>query len=128
MSRIPSNLRYTNEHEWVAVQGDFVLFGITDHAQDQLGDIVYLGDFPQPGEEVEAGDVIGVIESVKATADIYSPVSGKVKAINEDLLEEPGEINANPYGDNWIMKIKMLDKSEPGGLLSAEAYEALTEE
>lgn len=128
MSRIPSNLHYTGDHEWVSVDGAVALVGITDHAQDQLGDIVYLGDFPKPGEEVEQGDVIGVIESVKATSDIYSPVSGKIAGINEELLEEPGELNGEPYADNWILKIKMLDKAEIEGLLSAERYEELIEE
>jgi len=128
MSRIPSNLRYTDDHEWVAVEGNVAHVGITDHAQDQLGDIVYLGDFPKPGEEVEQGDVIGVIESVKATADLYAPLSGKVAGINEDLLEEPGEVNGEPYADNWIIKIKMVDKGELDALLSAEAYEQLTDD
>ncbi|MEE2830056.1 MAG: glycine cleavage system protein GcvH [Myxococcota bacterium] len=128
MSRIPENLRYTDDHEWVAVDDRVAMVGITDHAQDQLGDLVYLGDFPKPGEEVQQGDVIGVIESVKATADIYAPVSGKIAAVNEDLLEEPGEINSDPYGDNWILQIKMTEASELEELLDAEAYELLVEE
>ena len=128
MSNIPSNLQYTGDHEWVSVDGKHVLIGITDHAQDQLGDIVYLGDFPQPGESVEQGDVVGVIESVKATSDIYSPITGKIAAVNEELLEEPGELNGEPYADNWILKIKIADKSELKDLLDAAAYEQLIED
>ena len=128
MSNIPSNLQYTGDHEWVLVDGKHILIGITDHAQDQLGDIVYLGDFPQPGESVEQGDVVGVIESVKATSDIYSPITGKIAAINEELLEEPAELNGEPYADNWILKIKIADKSELEDLLDNEAYEQLIEE
>jgi glycine cleavage system H protein len=128
MSNVPSNLQYTGDHEWVLVDGKNILIGITDHAQDQLGDIVYLGDFPQPGESVEQGDVVGVIESVKATSDIYSPITGKIVAINEDLLEEPAELNAQPYADNWILRIKITDKSELDDLLDAASYEQLIED
>jgi glycine cleavage system H protein len=128
MSNVPSNLQYTGDHEWVLVDGKNILLGITDHAQDQLGDIVYLGDFPQPGESVEQGDVVGVIESVKATSDIYSPITGKIVAVNEDLLEEPAELNGDPYADNWILKIKITDKAELGELLNASAYEQLIED
>jgi glycine cleavage system H protein len=128
MSNIPSNLQYTGDHEWVLVDGKQILIGITDHAQDQLGDIVYLGDFPQPGESVEQGDVIGVIESVKATSDIYSPVTGKIVAVNEELLEEPAELNGEPYADNWILKIKFADKTELDELLDSDAYEQLIED
>jgi glycine cleavage system H protein len=128
MSNVPSNLQYTGDHEWVLVDGKNILLGITDHAQDQLGDIVYLGDFPQPGESVEQGDVVGVIESVKATSDIYSPITGKIVAVNEDLLEEPAELNGDPYADNWILKIKITDKAELEELLNASAYEQLIED
>lgn len=128
MSNVPSNLQYTGDHEWVAVSGKEAAVGITDHAQDQLGDIVYLGDFPQPGEEVEQGDVIGVIESVKATSDIYAPLSGKITAVNEELLEEPAELNKDPYADNWIIKIKVSDKDELSSLLDASAYEQMIED
>ena len=128
MSNIPSNLHYTGDHEWVALDGNHAFVGITDHAQDQLGDIVYLGDFPQPGQNVEQGDVIGVIESVKATSDIYSPLTGKIAAINEELLEEPGELNGEPYSDNWILKIKITEKGEIDSLLDAAAYEQLVED
>ena len=128
MSNIPSNLQYTGDHEWVAIDGNLALVGITDHAQDQLGDIVYLGDFPQPGETVEQGDVIGVIESVKATSDIYSPLTGKIEAVNEELLEEPGDLNGEPYADNWILRIKIMDKTELDSLLDASAYEQLVED
>jgi glycine cleavage system H protein len=128
MSNVPSNLQYTGDHEWVLVDGKNILLGITDHAQDQLGDIVYLGDFPQPGESVEQGDVVGVIESVKATSDIFSPITGKIVAVNEDLLEEPAELNGDPYADNWILKIKITVKSELEELLSASAYEQLIED
>lgn len=128
MSNVPSNLQYTGDHEWVLVDGKNILIGITDHAQDQLGDIVYLGDFPRPGESVEQGDVVGVIESVKATSDIYSPITGKIVAVNEDLLEEPAELNGNPYADNWILKIKITHKAELADLLDASAYEELIED
>jgi glycine cleavage system H protein len=128
MSNVPSNLQYTGDHEWVLVDGKNILIGITDHAQDQLGDIVYLGDFPQPGESVEQGDVVGVIESVKATSDIYSPITGKIVAVNEDLLEDPAELNGQPYAHNWILRIKITDKSELADLLDAAAYEQLIED
>jgi glycine cleavage system H protein len=127
MAKVPKNLLYTNDHEWVKIEGGIATVGITDHAQDQLGDIVFLGDTPEEGEAVEKGDVIGVVESVKATSDIYSPVEGTIHAVNEDLEEEPEVVNSDPYGRGWIVKIK-LDGGDAPDLLSPSDYEKLLED
>ncbi len=128
MPKIPNSLLYTEDHEWVSVEGKLILLGITDHAQDQLGDIVYLGEFPKIGEVVDQGDAIGVIESVKATSDIFSPVSGKVVEINVDLLDSPEQINGDPYGESWMLKIRMEEPEELEDLFSSERYEQMIEE
>ncbi len=128
MSKIPTNLRYSDDHEWVLVDADGTAFiGITDHAQDQLGDIVYLGEFPEVGESFEQGDTIGVIESVKATSDIFAPLSGKLLDVNLDLIESPEGINGDPYEASWMIKFKIADAEELEDLFDAEGYEALIE-
>ena len=127
MSNVPSALLYTDDHEWIELEGGIASIGITDHAQDQLGDIVYLGEFPEEGTKVEAGDVIGVVESVKATSDIYAPLSGRIMGMNDDLIESPELVNKEPYGDSWMIKIKLSDKSELEDLLQASFYEQLIE-
>ncbi|HSH03872.1 MAG TPA: glycine cleavage system protein GcvH [Anaerolineae bacterium] len=124
--KIEKDLLYTKEDEWVRVEDGVVTIGITDYAQDSLSDIVYL-ELPMEGDEVAAGETFGVVESVKAAADLYSPVTGKVVAANEDLADEPEGINGDPYGA-WMVKIEMSDSSELDGLMDAKAYEAFIEE
>jgi glycine cleavage system H protein len=126
MSSVPKNLLYTADHEWVSIDGKIATIGITDHAQDQLGDIVFLGDLPDTGTKIEPGDSLGVVESVKATSDIFSPLDGRVKELNEELEEEPELVNAEPYGRGWILRMKLLDM-DISSLLSPEQYEAVLE-
>src|SRR5580704_4808150 len=102
----PENLRYTKEHEWVRVEGDAAVVGITDHAQEQLGDIVYV-DLPKPGAHLEQGKTLGSVESVKAVSDIYAPVSGEVLEVNDALSTAPEKLNQDPHGDAWLVKIKL---------------------
>jgi len=123
----PSTLKYSKEHEWVAVEGDSASVGITDHAQGELGDIVFV-ELPEAGRAVKSGDVIGTIESVKAVSEIYSPVSGTVAAVNDALDGEPETINRDPYGAGWILKITLSDPDEVGALMDAEAYGSFTAE
>ncbi len=128
MSEIPSKLLYSEDHEWVSVKDGIATIGITFHAQHQLGDVVYLGDFPDEGDGVEQGDVVGVVESVKATSDIFSPVTGEVVEVNADLDDSPELVNSDPYVDGWLLKIRLSDEAELGDLLSAAAYEKLIDE
>lgn len=125
---IPKDLKYTKEHEWVRVNGDEAEVGVTDFAQGELGDIVYV-EVDTVGEDLEKGDVFGTVEAVKTTSDMYMPVSGEVLEFNPELSDEEGDnpavINEDPYGDGWIVKIKLSDKSELDDLLSAEEYEDL---
>lgn len=121
----PTELKYTKDHEWVLLVGDVATIGVTDHAQDALGDIVYLGDLPEVGDEVVANDVIGVIESVKATSDILSPLSGEIVKVNESLEDAPEQVNESPYGDGWILKLRVTDEGELSELIDVAAYEAL---
>jgi glycine cleavage system H protein len=122
MSTYSQDLRYTKEHEWVRVEAGIGTVGITDHAQQELGDIVYV-ELPKPGAQVERGKTLGSVESVKAVSDIYSPVSGEVVEINESLAEAPEKINADPHGDAWLVKIRLSAPAEAGELLTAAAYE-----
>src|SRR5690242_142054 len=119
----PENLRYTTEHEWVLVDGDTGTIGITDHAQQELGDIVYV-DLPKPGTRVEQGKSLGSVESVKAVSDIYSPVSGDVVEVNHSLADAPEVLNTDPHGAGWLLKIKLSAPDEVAGLMSAVDYEA----
>ncbi len=125
---IPKDLKYTEEHEWIKVSGDTATIGITDFAQGELGDIVYV-EVDTVGDELEKGDVLGIIEAVKTTSDMYTPVSGEVLEVNPNITEDDGDnpalINEDPYGEGWIVKIKISDDSELDDLLSAEAYEEL---
>lgn len=116
-------LRYTKEHEWVSLEGDIGTVGITDHAQRELGDIVFV-ELPKPGALVEQGRTFGSVESVKAVSDIYAPVSGEVVEINEALAEAPEKINEDPHGEAWLVKIRLTAPAEWDGLLSAADYEA----
>jgi glycine cleavage system H protein len=118
----PSELKYTEDHEWVKVDGDTAVVGITSYAAEELGDIVFV-DLPDTGTEVSKGDTFGTIESVKTVADLYAPVSGEITEINETLEDTPETVNESPYEKGWIVKIKMSDKSETDGMLSAEDYE-----
>ena len=121
MSDVPAELKYLSTHEWVLVEGDTATVGITDHAQEALGDLVYV-ELPEQGSAIAAGDSVGVIESVKAASDTYAPVSGEVVEVNEELEGAPERINGDPYGDGWMYKVKMEDPDEVGDLLDAEAY------
>ena len=122
----PTNYRYTKEHEWIGVDGGIGTIGITDYAQNSLGDIVYV-DAPKVGDEVKGNTTFGSVESVKAVSDLYSPVSGTVTEVNETLKTEPDKINAAPH-ETWIIKVKLSDPSEFGKLLDAASYEAFISE
>lgn len=119
----PDHFRYTKEHEWVHAQGEIASVGITDHAQSELGDIVYV-DLPKVGARVEAGKSLGSVESVKAVSDIYSPVTGEVMEINDLLATAPEKLNTDPHGEAWLVKVKMANPAEAGGLMSAADYQA----
>jgi len=127
MSHIAAGLFYTKEDEWVKVDGDEATIGISDHAQDSLSDIVYL-ELPDVGNSFEMGDTFGVVESVKAAADLYMPVSGETTAVNEDLIDTPELVNSDPYGVAWMIKITISDASQLDGLMDADAYAKYLEE
>ena len=120
---VPEQLRYTAEHEWVAVDGETASVGITEHAADALGDVVYVSP-PAPGTKVTAGEPCGEIESTKSVSDLYSPVDGEVTDVNADIEDDPGQVNADPYGAGWLFKVR-LDDEPPSGLLTAEQYAEL---
>ncbi|RME24127.1 MAG: glycine cleavage system protein GcvH [Deltaproteobacteria bacterium] len=124
---IPSELKYTKEHEWARVEGNIVVVGITDYAQEELGDIVNV-ELPEEGDRVRRDEPFGAVESVKASAEIYAPVSGTVTEVNEPLLDGPEIINEDPYDEGWMIKIEMSDPSELEHLLDAEAYRKYVEE
>lgn len=117
----PSQLRYTKEHEWVGVDGGTGTVGITDFAQHELGDIVYV-ELPENGRQVKAGEILGTIESVKAVSEIYSPVSGEVVEVNGGLSDAPQNVNEDPHGAGWLCKIRLADAGELKGLMDAAAY------
>ena len=121
---VPDHLKYTKTHEWVNIADDLVTMGITDHAQRELTDIVYIDDFPDIGSELTKGQIVAVVESVKAVADVYAPVSGTLEQINEDLATAPESMNSAPY-DAWIAKIRCTSQDDLESLLSAEDYAAL---
>ncbi|MBA4609032.1 glycine cleavage system protein GcvH [Aeromicrobium sp. Marseille-Q0843] len=121
---IPEDLFYSAEHEWVRVEGDVAIIGITDFAQDQLGDIVYV-DLPAEGESVDGGTVVGELESTKSVSDVFTPVSGEVIARNDALEATPEVINSDPYGEGWLLKVRTSEDDVTSGLLTAEAYSAL---
>ena len=118
----PANFHYTKEHEWVRVEGDIGVIGITDHAQQELGDIVYV-DLPKPGTHLDQGKTLGSVESVKAVSDIYAPVSGEVVEVNPLLSTAPEKLNEDPHGDAWLVKMKLSAPDEIKRLLSAEDYQ-----
>ena len=128
MSQTPSELKYASSHEWARLEEDgTVTVGISDHAQDALGDVVFV-ELPEVGITLGAGDEAGVVESVKAASDIYTPVSGEVLAVNEQLDDEPETVNADPYNDGWIFKVQPSDASELDALLSADDYQSKCDE
>jgi glycine cleavage system H protein len=122
----PENFRYTKEHEWVLVEGDTGMIGITDHAQEELGDIVYV-DLPKPGVHVEQGKSLGSVESVKAVSDIYSPVSGEVIEVNQTLADKPETLNTSPHADGWLVKLRLTVPAEVASLLTAADYQSYVE-
>ena len=121
---IPSNLQYTKDHEWAKIENGVATIGITDFAQGELGDIVFV-ELPEVGKSFNAGDALGTIEAVKTVTDLLSPISGKIVAINEGLDNDPGKVNSDPYGDGWLVKIRLSDPDEKDGLMSSIAYEEI---
>lgn len=122
--KLPQELKYTSEHEWIRVEGNVAYVGITDYAQEQLGDIVFV-DVPSVGETLEAGEVFGTIEVVKTVSDLFLPVAGEVLEANEALEENPELVNQDPYGEGWIIKLKLSDVSAVADLLDVEGYKAV---
>lgn len=122
MSEIPAELRYRTSHEWVRVEDDVAVVGITDHAQDAMGDLVYV-ELPEVDQVLATGEEAGVVESVKAASDIYAPVSGEIVAVNDALEDEPELVNNEPYGNGWLFKIKMADSGELKEMLTADQYQ-----
>lgn len=127
MSKIEPGLLYTKEDEWIKVDGEEATVGVSDHAQDLLSDIVYL-ELPDVGDSFDAGDSFGVVESVKAAADLYMPVSGEVTAVNEDLMDAPELVNSDPYGEAWMIRVKLSSSGELGDLMDVDAYTKYMEE
>lgn len=123
----PSNLKYTKDHEWILVEGDQATVGITDFAQSELGDLVFI-DISTDGESLSHGEVFGSVEAVKTVSDLYMPVSGEVLEVNSNLDSAPETVNSDPYGDGWMVKIKLSDLSEINDLLSADDYKSLVGE
>jgi len=121
MSEVPTELKFLSSHEWVLVEGNVATVGVSDHAQELLGDLVYV-ELPEQGSTVAAGDTAGVIESVKAASDTYAPLSGEIIEVNDELEDSPDKINNDPYGDGWMYKIAMEDPEELENLLDAGAY------
>lgn len=124
---VPDDLLYTKDHEWVLVEGSSATIGITDHAQDALGDVVFV-ELPSPDESFSARDVFGSVESVKAVSEIYMPVSGVVATVNEALEDTPELVNSDPYGEGWMVQIRIEDSAELDDLMSAEDYQKFLEE
>jgi glycine cleavage system H protein len=127
MVEIKPDLRYTKSHEWIKVDGDTITMGVSDFAQSELGDITYL-ELPEPGESVTKNEPLGVIESVKAASDIYSPVNGEIVEANDNVIDAPESVNSSPYDDAWLVKIKLSDPSEVEELMDSAAYEKFVEE
>jgi glycine cleavage system H protein len=125
MANVPENLHYSKDHEWISVEGDVGTVGITDHAQHSLGDVVYV-ELPKVGESFTAHEAFGSVESVKAVSEIFTPVSGEVTEVNESLQDEPEKVNSDPYGEGWMVRIRMSNASEVDSLLSAAEYEDFT--
>ena len=126
MSNIPADLKYSKEDEWVRVEGDEATIGVTDYAQDSLSDIVYL-ELPEAGDSFDIGDTFGVVESVKAAADLFMPLSGEITAVNDDLIDAPEIVNSDPYGEGWMIRVKLSDDSQLNDLMDAAAYTEFVE-
>lgn len=126
MVEIKPDRRYTKSHEWVKIDGDTITMGVSDFAQSELGDITYL-ELPEPGDSVSKSEPLGVIESVKAASDIYSPVSGEIVEANDQVIDAPESVNSSPYDDAWLVKIKVSDTSELDELMDSAAYEKFVE-
>lgn len=124
MANIPENLKYTNEHEWIRFEGDVAFVGITDYAQSELGEIVFV-DVDTVGETIAQGEVFGTVEAVKTVSDLNMPVSGEVLEFNETLNDQPELVNSDPYGEGWMIKISVADTTEADSLLNAEQYKAI---
>lgn len=122
MSNIPENLRYSKDHEWVSVEGDVATIGITDYAQSSLGDVVYV-DFPRAGDKFATHEAFGSVESVKAVSEIFTPVGGEVTEVNEGLNDAPESVNNDPYGEGWMVKVKMDNPGEADAMMSSAEYE-----
>jgi glycine cleavage system H protein len=123
---VPEGLRYSSDHEWVAVDGNVARIGITDYAQDALGDVVYV-DLPASGGAIAAAESFGEVESTKSVSELYAPVSGEIASVNDQLVDAPEKLNEDPYGEGWIVAITMSDPTELDGLLDAAAYRSLVE-
>lgn len=125
MANVPEDLHYSKDHEWIRVEGDVGTIGITDHAQNSLGDVVYV-ELPKAGESFSAHEAFGSVESVKAVSEIFTPVGGEVVEVNESLQDEPEKVNQDPYGDGWMVRIRMSNPGEVDSLLNAIEYEDFT--
>jgi len=123
MSNVPADLKYVKSHEWVRVAGDAATVGITDHAQHELTDVVFV-ELPEVGRKLKAGEACAVVESVKTASDIYSPVSGEVIEVNKPVVDDPALVNREPFGGGWFFKVRLTNPAELGGLLSPESYQA----
>ena len=123
MSNVPSDLKYAKSHEWVRLSGDVATVGITDHAQHELTDVVFV-ELPEVGRQVNAGEACAVVESVKTASDIYSPVSGQITEVNKAAVDNPALVNTEPYGNGWFYRIKLANPAETGALMSPEQYKA----
>ncbi len=121
-----SSVKYTDEHEWIRLEGDIATVGITDYAQNQLGDVVYV-ELPKPGQKVEKGKQAAVVESVKAASEVFAPVTGEVVEVNQALADEPATVNADPMGKGWFMKLRLADASQLDGMMDAEGYRKFVE-
>lgn len=123
---LPQDLKYSEDHEWIKVEGNTVTIGITDFAQSELGDIVFV-ELPEEGDDISTGDSFGSVESVKTVSELYAPVSGSIVAVNEELEDSPELVNENPYEDAWMLKVELSDESELDNLLDAAGYQAVME-
>jgi glycine cleavage system H protein len=123
----PKEVKYTKDHEWARMEGEWAVIGITDYAQDKLGSIVFV-DLPAPGKSFKKGETLVTVDSVKAVAEVYAPISGQVESVNESLRDNPEWVNRECYGQGWMVRLKIIDSAELGGLLTPEAYEAFVAE
>ena len=125
MANVPEDLHYSKDHEWVRVDGDVAIIGITDYAQNSLGDVVYV-ELPKAGDEFAANEPFGSVESVKAVSEVFTPIAGVIAQINESLADEPEKVNTDPYGDGWMIRLTMSNRGEVDSLLTAAEYEDFT--